>query len=66
LCTLRKVVGLTQDDLAQRVGVTRQSIWHIEKTKQMTWVTALAILMIFAYNSQSAKLLPILGILEIE
>jgi DNA-binding transcriptional regulator LsrR (DeoR family) len=26
LCTLRKVVGLTQDDLAQRVGVTRQSI----------------------------------------
>ncbi len=64
LPVLRTKLGLSQEELAKRIGVTRQTIINIEKNKKMGWTTALALLMLFAFNPVSAVLLAPLGILS--
>ena len=63
LPVLRSKLGLSQEELAKKIGVTRQTIINIEKNKKMGWTTALALLMLFAFNPISAVLLAPLGIL---
>jgi len=63
LPVLRSKLGLSQEELAKKIGVTRQTIINIEKNKKMGWTTALALLMVFTFNPVSAVLLAPLGIL---
>lgn len=63
LPVLRSKLGLSQEELAKKIGVTRQTIINIEKNKKMGWTTALALLMLFAFNPVSAVLLAPLGVL---
>jgi len=62
---LRKKLGLTQEDLAQQLGITRQTIASFEaKKRKMNWVTAVALLMFFSLNVSTSVLLGPLGILS--
>lgn len=64
LPVLRAKLGLSQEELAIKIGVTRQTIINIEKKKiKLGWTTALALLMLFTFNPLSAVLLTPLGIL---
>lgn len=65
LPVLRAKLDLSQEELAKKIGVTRQTIINIEKShnKKLSWTTYLALIMFFALNPLSAVLLGPLGIL---
>ncbi|MEE1086810.1 MAG: helix-turn-helix domain-containing protein [Schaedlerella sp.] len=55
---LRKMLNLTQQDLADRVGVTRQTIANIENTGTFKkWSTFLAVMFIFYFQEKSKEYL---------
>lgn len=61
---LRKKSGMTQDDLAKQLGVTRQTIVNIElKKTKLNWAMTISIIMFFMLNSSTIALLAPLGIL---
>lgn len=61
---LRKKSGMTQDDLAKQLGVTRQTIVNIESRKtKLNWAMTISIVMFFMLNSSTIALLVPLGIL---
>lgn len=61
---LRKKSGMTQEDLAKQLGVTRQTIMNIESKKtKLNWVMSISIIMFFMLNSTTMALLMPLGIL---
>lgn len=61
---LRKKSGMTQDDLAKQLGVTRQTIVNIESKKtKLNWAMSISIIMFFMLNSATIGLLLPLGIL---
>lgn len=52
LPALRKKYGISQKELGEKIGLTRQTISAIErKTTPLTWTTMLAMLMFFTANS---------------
>lgn len=52
LPALRKKYGISQTELGEKIGLSRQTISAIErKTTPLTWTTMLAILMFFTANS---------------
>ena len=52
LPALRKKYGISQTELGEKIGLSRQTISAIErKTTPLTWTTMLAMLMIFTANS---------------
>lgn len=52
---LRKMTGMTQKDLAEILGVSRQTITNIESgTLKMKWSLFLAIMFIFGIDQNSA------------
>ena len=60
---LRKRVGLTQEELAQKIGVSRGTIAAIEnKRREMTWNTFLSLMLLFIKNENTNKLLNVLDI----
>jgi DNA-binding XRE family transcriptional regulator len=60
---LRKRVGLTQEELAQKIGVSRGTIAAIEnKKREMTWNTFLSLMLLFIKNENTNKLLNVLDI----
>ncbi len=64
LPTLRKQLDLSQKEFADKLNISRQTIVNIENNKStMNWVTAFSILMYFALNPLTLKLLKPLGIL---
>jgi len=72
LPVLRKKLSLTQAELADQIGVSRQTIINIEKNTEKTnedrkptigMTTYLALIMYFAFNPATAALLGPLGIL---
>jgi DNA-binding XRE family transcriptional regulator len=63
LLTLRSKLKLKQSELAEKIGVSRQTLIKIEKRKQpMQWVTFLAILSVFKADPETSELLDHFGI----
>lgn len=63
LPTLRAKLGLSQTQLADCIGVTRQTISSIEnQTRELSWTNFLSLLFLFSQNEETEKLLPVLGV----
>ena len=60
---LRRCLDLTQEELADKIGVSRSTIISIEnKKREMTWNTFLSLMLLFTKNEGTNKLLNILEI----
>lgn len=60
---LRTRLNLTQEELADKIGVSRSTILSIEnKKREMTWSTFLSLMLLFTKNEATNKLLNILDI----
>ena len=60
---LRTRLGLTQEELAKKIGVSRSTIVLIEsKKREMTWNTFLSLVLLFVKNESTDKLLNVLEI----
>jgi len=58
LPVLRKKLGITQEELAEMIGVSRSTLASIEgKKRNMTWNMFLSLLMVFTKNKETDKLL---------
>ncbi|MEE0928281.1 MAG: helix-turn-helix transcriptional regulator [Acutalibacteraceae bacterium] len=60
---LRAALGLTQEELADKIGVSRSTVISIEnKKREMTWNTFLSLVLLFIKNPATDKLLNVLDI----
>jgi len=60
---LRTKLGLTQEELAEKIGVSRSTVVSIETRKRdMTWNTFLSLILLFTKNEDTNKLLNVLEI----
>ncbi|MBR5774146.1 MAG: helix-turn-helix transcriptional regulator [Clostridia bacterium] len=60
---LRTRLGLTQEELAEKIGVSRGTLLLIEnKKREMTWNTFLSLVLVFVKNEATDKLLNVLEI----
>ena len=60
---LRTRLGLTQEDLANKIGLSRSTVVAIENRKrEMTWNTFLSLMLLFIKNEVTNKLLTALEI----
>ena len=60
---LRNKLGLTQDILASRIGISRQTLVNIEnKKREMTWNNFLVLVTVFRAESSTSDLLDHFGI----
>ena len=67
LSTLREKAKLTQDELAARLGLSRQNISAIENEKhEMTWSTFSILIMFFANDTETKQIMIALGIFNDE
>ena len=65
LSTLREKAKLTQDELADRLGLSRQTISAIETDKRdMQWSTFSVFLMFFVNDSEIRRIMVALGIVN--
>ncbi|WP_122642801.1 helix-turn-helix transcriptional regulator [Luxibacter massiliensis] len=63
LPVLRAKIGLSQDELAELIGVSRQTYSAIETRKRrMTWNTFLSILLVFDNNEKTNEMLVGMGV----
>jgi len=63
LPTLRKKLGISQEELSEKVGVSRSTIAGIEnKKRSMSWNMFLSLLLIFIKNEDTDRLLNVMGI----
>lgn len=63
LPTLRAKLGLSQTQLADCIGVTRQTISSIEnQSRELSWTNFLSLLFLFSQNEETMKLLPVMEI----
>ena len=63
LPVLRKMTGMTQKDLADILGISRQTITNIESgSAKMKWSLFLAIMFIFSINKDSSVYLKTIDI----
>ena len=54
---LRAKLGLTQQEVCQLVGVSRQSIVQAERNHKLAWNTYLALVFLFSKNEQTRSLM---------
>lgn len=60
LPVLRAAIGISQGELAEYVGISRQTFCAIEQGKrQMSWSTFCALYLFFSSNSETYKLLKV-------
>ena len=65
LSTLREKAKLTQDELADRLGLSRQTISAIENEKRdMQWSTFSVLLMFFASSDEIKQIMIAMGIVN--
>lgn len=63
LPVFRAKLGITQIELAQRVGITRQTLNSIESEKRgMSWITFVALTLLFDKNEETKALLSVINI----
>lgn len=63
LPTLRKKMKITQEGLAEIIGVSRSTIATIErKKKTLTWNMFLSLVLVFTKNDETNALLSVMGI----
>ena len=63
LPTLRTALGITQEELADKIGVSRGTVIAIETGKRdMTWNTFLSLVLLFTKNQATDRLLQVLEI----
>lgn len=63
LIMLRTGLGFTQEELANKIGLSRSTIMGIEnKRSKMTWTVFLALMLVFSKHKETDKLLNILDI----
>ena len=64
---LRTKLGFTQEDIAQRIGVSRHTVISMENKKRpMTWNTYLSLILFFSGNPDTKLLLKVMGVLTDE
>lgn len=67
LPVLRAKLGISQDEIGNIIGISRQTYSSIEtKKRKMTWNTFLSIILYFGCNDGTAKMLDSMGILSPE
>ena len=66
LPVLRKAIGATQQELADILGVTRNTIIHMERSKTMGWPSYLSFLMIFSRNENTVSLIRVFDLYPAE
>lgn len=67
LPVLRAKVGLSQDELSNIIGISRQTYSAIETNKRkMSWNTFLSLLLVFGYNEKTSAMLETTGAFPIE
>ena len=65
LSTLRAKADMKQDELADRLGLSRQTISAIENDKrEMLWSTFSVLIMFFAKNNEIKQLMMVMGIIN--
>lgn len=65
LSTLRKQLNLSQQDLADKLSISRQTVTNIENHRsKMNWITAFSLLMFFLLNPLTMRLLKPLGLIS--
>ena len=65
LSTLRAKADMKQDELADRLGLSRQTISAIENDKrEMLWSTFSVLIMFFAKNNEIKQLMTVMGIIN--
>ncbi|MBQ8235639.1 MAG: helix-turn-helix domain-containing protein [Clostridia bacterium] len=64
---LRTKLGLTQEEMASMIGVSRHTVISMENQKRpMTWNTFLSLILIFSYDHDTKLLMRALGIFTVE
>lgn len=66
LIVLRAKIGISQDELSRRIGISRQTYSLLEGKKQkMTWVTFMALLAFFENNEGTKSLMETIGFFKL-
>jgi DNA-binding XRE family transcriptional regulator len=64
---LRNKLGFTQDVLASKIGISRQTLVNIEnKNREMTWNNFLVLITVFRAENSTSDLLDHFGIYTVE
>jgi DNA-binding XRE family transcriptional regulator len=67
LSTLREKANITQSDLADRIGIKRQTISAIETGKRnMSWSTFSLLTLFFAKHEEINKIMAAMGVINAE
>ena len=63
LPVLRARLSINQTELAGKIGIARQTLTAIESGKrEMTWVTFVALTLLFMQNEETKALLPVVNV----
>lgn len=63
LAALRTQAGISQEDLANLIGISRQTYSAVEhKSRKMAWSTYLSLVLFFDYNHKTHKMIRMLSI----
>ena len=63
LPVFRAKLGINQAELAEKIGIARQTLTAIESGKRdMTWVTFVALTLLFLQNNETKALLPVMDV----
>lgn len=63
LIVLRSMLRLSQSDLANRIGISRQTIVSLERCKRtMSWSTFLSLVLVFSSTPSTCELLKLFEI----